>query len=147
MKLNTKTRYGLRALLEIALTSNEQGILQKDISASQGISNKYLDQIIAELKSADLIENVAGKKSGYKLKNLPEEITIYNIYKAFNPSLKLVDCVCSNECENENSCAAQHIWCGLNENIVAYLQAKTLADLVLEHKRLQSKENTFMFYI
>ncbi|HRS19749.1 MAG TPA: Rrf2 family transcriptional regulator, partial [Bacteroidales bacterium] len=72
MKLNTKTRYGLRAIIEIAMNSSEHGVLQKDIAKTQNISNKYLDQIIAELKSADLIVNTGGKKSGYRLNGDPK---------------------------------------------------------------------------
>ena len=66
MKFNTRIRYGIRAILEIALEESENGVFQKDISERQKISNKYLDNIITALKTAGLIKNVKGKKSGYK---------------------------------------------------------------------------------
>jgi len=81
MKLNTKVRYGLRAMIEIAAHPN--GILQKEISVNQSISTKYLDQIIASLKAAGLVIRVSGKSSGYKLTRNQEEISVYDIYKAF----------------------------------------------------------------
>src|SRR5690554_4558994 len=88
MKITTKTRYGLRAMIEIARETNEQGILQKEIARRQDLSNKYLDQIILGLKLADLIMNVHGKKSGYILARPAEEITLFDIYQAFEPDRK-----------------------------------------------------------
>ena len=147
MKLNTKTRYGLRAIIEIAMNSSEHGVLQKDIAKTQNISNKYLDQIIAELKSADLIVNTGGKKSGYRLNGDPKKITAYTIFKAFNLSLQLIDCMSSNECCKTKMCAAQSFWCGLNDHIVSYLQSKTLYDLVQEQSKIQKNNDLVMFYI
>ncbi|HPY82356.1 MAG: Rrf2 family transcriptional regulator [Bacteroidales bacterium] len=144
MKLNTKTRYGLRTMLEIALHSGERGILQKDIATSQNLSVKYLDQIISELKSANLIRTISGKKSGYKLTREAKEICIYDIYLAFNPPLHLVNCLNEQECTLNNSCASQNFWCTLNAEIISKLQTKTLADIVIDHKKLT---NQIMFYI
>ena len=147
MKLNTKTRYGLRAIIEIAMNSNEQGIFQKDIALAQNISNKYLDQIIAELKAADLITNTGGKKSGYKLTINPKSITAYTIFKVFNSSLQLVDCVSGSDCCKMDICAAKTFWCGLNDHIIKYLQSKTLEELVIEQKKLLKNNDNMMFYI
>jgi Rrf2 family protein len=83
MKFSTKTRYGLRALIEIAKDELGEGVFQKDISKNQDISIKYLDQIIQSLKVAGLIVNVKGKKSGYILTRKPSEITVYDIHRAF----------------------------------------------------------------
>lgn len=147
MKLNTKTRYGLRAILEIALHSDKHGILQKDIAKSQQISVKYLDQIIAELKSSNLITTIGGKKSGYQLTRKAKEISIYDVYKAFNPPLKLIDCFDNEqECTMHNSCASQNFWCTLNTQIISYLKSKNLAELVEDHKKI-SNQNQLMFYI
>jgi len=147
MKLNTKTRYGLRAILEIALHSEEQGILQKDIAKSQQISVKYLDQIIAELKSSNLITTIGGKKSGYQLTRNAQDISVYDVYKAFNPPLKLIDCFDKeHECTMHKSCASQNFWCTLNSEIISYLKSKNLAELVEDHKKI-SNQNQLMFYI
>ena len=84
MKFNTKTRYGVRVVLELALNAErEGGTFQKEIAESQDVSVKYLDHIIASLKKAGLIHNVGGKKSGYVLTKSPHEISIYDVYSAF----------------------------------------------------------------
>lgn len=147
MKLNTKTRYGLRAILEIAVCGNEQGVLQKDIAKAQQISVKYLDQIIAELKSANLISTIGGKKSGYQLTRDASEISVYEIFKAFNSPLKLIDCFdADHECDKHASCVSQNYWCELNKIIIDYLEGKKLSELVDEQMKL-SDTNKFMFYI
>ena len=77
MKFNTKTRYGLRTMLELALNAErEEGTFQKEIAENQDVSVKYLDHIIADLKSAGLIVNTGGKKSGDRLNRPPEEISL-----------------------------------------------------------------------
>src|SRR5690554_4117050 len=114
MKITTKTRYGLRAMIEIARETNKQGILQKEIARRQDLSNKYLDQIVLGLKLADLIMNVHGKKSGYILARPAEEITLFDIYQAFEPPFHLVDCLAPNYvCRSEerrigNECRSRY---------------------------------------
>ena len=97
MKFNTKTRYGLRTMLELSLNAErEEGTLQKEIAENQDVSIKYLDHIIADLKAAGLIVNVGGKKSGYRLNKPAEDITIYDIYVAFENELVIIDCLHNN---------------------------------------------------
>jgi len=117
-------------MLEIAL-QKDQGIFQKEISEKQKISFKYLDQIIASLKAAKLITNVKGKKSGYILTQNAEEITLYDIYRAFEPDMSIVDCLSESiQCPDENLCAPRDFWLGLNTQIIDYLTRYTLKDLV-----------------
>ena len=99
MKINTKIRYGLRTMIAIACCNEQRGILQKEISERQLISNKYLDAIVAALKSKGLITNYRGKGSGYKLTRPAEQITMYDIYTAFEPII-VVECLDNPElCE------------------------------------------------
>lgn len=131
MKFSTKTRYGLRAMLEIAHHSPTSGILQKDISRNQNISVKYLDHIIHALKAAELIINVKGKKSGYILTREPSEITVYDIHNAFEPGICVIDCLSrSINCDREEGCAAKGFWGGLNKKIVDYFNSISLEDLL-----------------
>lgn len=117
-------------MLEVALKT-DQGIFQKEISEKQKISFKYLDQIIASLKAAKLITNVKGKKSGYTLTRKAEEITLYDIYRAFEPDMSIVDCLSESiNCPDENRCAPRDFWLGLNTQIIEYLKRYTLNDLV-----------------
>ena len=149
MKINTKTRYGLRTMIEIALQSQHVGILQKEIARKQNISEKYLDHIIAALKVSGLIINVNGKKSGYKLVRSAKKINIYDIYRAFNPDIAMVTCVSGNEnCNNEKQCTVKSYWQELNELIISSMSAQSLQDLVDKHiKMSKQRKKHIMYYI
>lgn len=137
MKFSTKTRYGIRAILEIALNKSENGIYQKDISVNQKISYKYLDHIISALKTADLVANANGRKSGYKLTRKPSEITVFQIHSAFEPGICIIDCLSKNhECERESYCASKGFWGELNKQIINYFKATTLQDLMNDKMKL-----------
>jgi Rrf2 family protein len=131
LKIGTRTRYGLRTILEIAGGENAKGVFQKDIALNQELSNKYLDHIIHALKTAGLINTVKGKKSGYKLSKSPETITVYDVYQAFEPGICLVECVSPEvSCNRMDLCLAQGIWKDLNLIIINYLKSITLADII-----------------
>jgi Rrf2 family protein len=118
-------------LLEIALNDSSKGILQKDIAASQALSNKYLDHIIHALKTAGLIVNVKGKKSGYRLARDPEQITVFDVHEAFEPGICLVECLSSNyNCDRGDLCIARGMWKDLNLMIASYLKSITIRDLM-----------------
>jgi Rrf2 family protein len=142
MKFNTKTRYGLRTMLELALNeSSGKGVYQKDISASQGVSVKYLDHIIASLKAAGLVKNTAGKKSGYKLGRSAGEITIYDIYRAFEDDLAIIGCLTEGgHCPRKQHCTLQDYWCGLNRTIRSSMEAMTLMKLAENQKQQESTQ-------
>jgi len=141
LKITTKTRYGLRAMMEIARETSNNGIFQKDIATRQKISNKYLDQIILSLKSAGLISNVRGKKSGYVLSKPAQEITLLDIYKAFEPDIQVVDCIAPNYiCEKEKYCSAKLFWVGLNNLVTDYFRSFTLTDILSQQIDLETIE-------
>lgn len=130
MKFSTKTRYGLRAMVELASDNSGEGVYQKDISKNQDISLKYLDQIIHSLKVAGLIANVKGKKSGYVITRKPSEITIYEIHKAFENDICVIDCMSSNYlCDRMVGCTVQIFWKGLNQVVLEYFKNTTLEDI------------------
>jgi Rrf2 family protein len=131
LKFSTKTRYGVRAILEIALNSNDKGIYQKDIAINQDISYKYLDHIINALKVAGLVAKASGRKSGYILVKKPSEITINDIHNAFEPGICVVDCLSQNyTCKREERCASKGFWGQLNNQIIEYLKSTTIQDLI-----------------
>ena len=141
MKFSTKIRYGIRTMLEIALHEEDEGILQKEIAKNQGLSFKYLDQIISALKASGLISTVRGKKSGYKLTRKPSEITMLEIHNAFEPGLNIVDCLSEYiDCPSEKRCAPRNLWKGLNSHIENYLAQVTLEDLKKDQLHLDSQE-------
>lgn len=128
-------------MLEIATHHSKNGVFQKDIAFSQDISIKYLDHIIQALKTAMLIRNVKGKKSGYILCCDPADITLYNIYKAFEPSICIVDCIGNRyECDRSGMCAAQGVYGELNQMIIDFMSSVTLKDLIDKNESLDLSE-------
>jgi Rrf2 family protein len=115
-------------MLEIAQNKGSKGVFQKEIASNQSLSNKYLDQIIHELKTSGLICNVKGKKSGYMLTRSPED---FDIHQAFEPEVCLVECLSGNFiCERNDKCLARGVWKQLNVMIINYLMSVTLAGLL-----------------
>jgi len=148
MKFNTKTRYGLRTMIELAMNGNDSGVYQKEISERQEISFKYLDQIIASLKASGLIVNSEGRMSGYILSKDPEEINVYDVYKAFQHELMIIDCLQGKgNCSREGKCATREFWGGLNDLIVNYLESTNLKDLAEKQEAINERESESMFYI
>jgi Rrf2 family protein len=148
MKFNTKTRYGLRTMIELAMHGNETGVYQKEISERQEISFKYLDQIIASLKASGLIVNSEGRMSGYVLSRDAEKINVYDVYKAFQHELMIIDCLKGEgNCTRENKCATRDFWNGLNKLIVEYLESTNLNELALKQEAINEQESERMFYI
>ena len=136
MKFNTKTRYGVRVVLELALDADKEGgTFQKDIAQNQDVSVKYLDHIVASLKKAGLITNIGGKKSGYVLTKPARDINIYDVYAAFEEDLAIIDCLLSDgDCPRKGSCVLKDYWCGLNESIKTSMLAMNIETLANKHK-------------
>jgi Rrf2 family protein len=129
MRINTKVRYGLRALIEIANSNNVSGILQKDIANNQEISLKYLDSIVSSLKVKGLIANTKGK-GGYKLTRLPEEITMLDIYTAFE-KIEVVECLINKTiCNRSSDCVARCFWNEFNQDFKQILLNKNLQQII-----------------
>lgn len=142
MKFSTKTRYGIRAILEIAQNECLNGIYQKEIAANQNISYKYLDHIINSLKVAGLVSKSGGARSGYVLTRKPGEITIYDIHNAFEHGICVVDCL-SNvySCKREDFCHSKGFWGELNNLIINYFKAVTVEDLLNDKVKLDDIVN------
>jgi len=136
MKFNTKTRYGLRTILELSLNeNNREGILQKEISKKQEVSVRYLDNIIALLKASGLIVNVGGKKSGYRLTRPAREISIYDVYLAFEDEMAIIDCLLhEGECSRKKNCALKGFWCDLNNTIKTSMKSMNM-EILAENYR------------
>lgn len=130
MKINTKIRYGLRAMIEIAKHTSENGVLQKDIAVNQSISLKYLDPILNSLKVANLIKKKSHKE-GYILVKPASEITIFEIHNAFEAGIMILDCLDINsDCSIDTKCDVKGFWCELNTLISDKFKSVTLSELV-----------------
>jgi Rrf2 family protein len=148
MKFNTKTRYGTRTMIELAMHWKGKGVFQKEISERQEISFKYLDQIIASLKASGLVDNAEGRMSGYTLTKDPGDISIYDVYKAFEHELVIIDCLTEEGiCKRDRLCAAREFWNDLNRLIIEYMESTSLNELAQKQQKINESETASMFYI
>jgi Rrf2 family protein len=111
MKLSTRGRYGTRLMLELAKHYGKGPVNITEISKKQGISVKYLEQIIIPLKKASLITSVRGPKGGHTLSKSPDQIFLWQILKPLESHLTLVDCVSGDDnCEHIETCLIRPVW-------------------------------------
>jgi len=132
MKISTKGRYAVRVMLDLAKQSSEEYIPLLDIAKRQGISEKYLESIVAVLSKNDFLKSLRGKGGGYKLVKGPEEYTIGSILKLMEGSFAPVACLEKkpNRCERAAECETLKIWEGLEKITEEYFEGITLADLM-----------------
>lgn len=137
MKLSTKSRYGLRAMVKLALHYNQGAIPLSKIAEEENISENYLEQIITLLKNANLVKSIRGSQGGYILSKSPEEITVADILSVLEGPISLVDCLNENidNCSNKNKCVTRSVWKRINDNILSTAQSITLKDLCQNYKR------------
>lgn len=148
MRLPTKARYGMRAMLDLAMHNAEnEPVLMRDVASRQGLSEKYLEQVLIPLRHAGLIKSVRGAKGGYLLARGPAEISLLEIVEASIGDVSMVDCVEDPEnCQRVDGCATYVVWKELAEAIKASLESKTLSDLMVIEKGLRD-ERAVMFHI
>lgn len=143
MKLSTRARYGVRMMVDLALHQGGEPVLLKDIACRQGVSEKYLSQIVIPLRGAGMVQSVRGAHGGYKLAEKPENITLKQIMEALDGEIFLVDCVNDmKNCSRVGICATRDVWSLLGQKISETLQAVTLSDLVLMQR--QKADNNLM---
>ncbi|HBL77615.1 MAG: hypothetical protein A2W90_03120 [Bacteroidetes bacterium GWF2_42_66] len=130
MNFNSKIHCGIKVLVDIAVYDNGSGVFQKDIAERYEMSVKFLDHIIAALKTAGLIQKQRGYKYGYKLTIEPSSITMYDVYRAFEPELGIYPCVVSTTpCPRIGICATHCFLEEFNHDVRNLLEAKTIGDL------------------
>jgi Rrf2 family protein len=146
MRISTRTRYGVRFLLELAARQEKGAVFMKDIAKTQEISVKYLSQIVIELKSAGIINGFRGAHGGYVLSRDASEITLKGIVAVLEGDLKLVECTRDTKsCSRAALCASQEVWLKLEDVIAETLEGITLADLVKRRQAKMKKQE--MYYI
>jgi Rrf2 family protein len=142
MKLSTRSRYGTRLMLDMAQHYKEGPIQLGDIAKRQGVSVKYLEQIIIPLKKAHYIESVRGPKGGHILTKAPEDITVGEIVSLLEDGASLVECTEDTAvCERANICPTRLLWKEASEAMFGRLQGITLADLVKKANTMESTES------
>ena len=134
MKISTRVRYGLKALVYIAEKSREDKLVRiKEIADDQNISVQYLEQILFKLKNENISEGKRGPNGGYRLAKNPEEITLHELYKILDEEEKVRDCNESKENKancNGQSCGTTCIWNKLDNAMTKILEETTLNDFI-----------------
>ena len=129
MKMSSKARYGLYVAVELAKNYSDDVLVNvTGLSQSTGVTEKYLEQIIALMKRAGIVSATRGASGGYKLTDSPDNITVGRVLRAVEDNLEIVDCLHSG-CANRNKCVARSLWGKLYDNINSYLDTITLTQL------------------
>ena len=132
MKLSTKGRYGLRALIDLAQYGEQEAVSIQSISARQQISDSYLEQLVRKLKKAGLVTSVRGAQGGYVLQREPKDYTVGMILRLTEGSLAPVECVSElgMDCPRAGGCATRLLWAELYGAVNQVVDRVTLADLM-----------------
>ena len=139
MKLSTKGRYGLRAMIDLARYSEEEPVSIGSVAARQDISERYLEQLVALLKKAGLVKSIRGATGGYVLANKEEEISVGDILRALEGSLEPVKCAAfysEDGCTAADGCVTKYVWQKINDSINQTVNEIMLDELVRESKNL-----------
>lgn len=130
MRLNTRMRYGTRALTELARHYGRGAVSLGEIAARQGISRKYLEAILSDARNARLVRSRRGAHGGFLLARPPEEITLRDIYVVLEGSDAYAPCVADGAvCDRLADCPTRAVWARMQEAAMDVLQATSLADL------------------
>lgn len=135
MKISTKGRYALRLMMDLARCGDEGPVSLRDVSRRQGISDKYLEQIVTPLARTGLVRSVRGAGGGYLLTRKPEEYTVGEILRPLEGDLAPVECATDPAfCQRREECATVYLWQEIHRAVAGVVDNMTLADL-MEHSR------------
>lgn len=146
MRLTTKGRYAVTAMLDLAFHSQKHPVTLTDIATRQTISLSYLEQLFARLRKAGMVKGVRGPGGGYTLSRAAREINIAEIIEAVDEPVDSTKCGGKSNCHNNQPCITHDLWMGLSEQIRAYLKEITLGqllerDMVSEVAKRQAKQS------
>ncbi|AUG57511.1 MAG TPA: Rrf2 family transcriptional regulator [Ruminiclostridium sp.] len=148
MKISTKGRYGLRAMLDLAVNARGEHVSLNSIAARQNISENYLEQVFSLLRKAGLVKSIKGPQGGYTLGMEPSKIKVGDILRVLEGDLLVVD-EKNNEILKDNNfeyCLQLNVWNKMNESINAVVDSMTLEDLLQEYRKINTNQS-YMYYI
>lgn len=143
MKLSTKGRYGLKAVIAIARLGNTEAVPLSVVAEDTGVSMSYLEQLVIKLKKADIVTSTRGAQGGYTLTKSPEEISVGDILRALEGNLDPVDCVAGlgeNGCSASDVCVTKIVWQRISESINSAVDSMMLSELVKESESIIKKQ-------
>ena len=137
MKLSTKGRYGVKAMVDLAIRYGGEPVSIKSISERQKISEYYLEQLFAPLRKANIINSIRGAQGGYILSKSPENITIYEIMEVLEGPVEISNCLDEGvSCSNTDCCATRLLWSKIKNSIDDVTKSTTLKDIVEDYKNM-----------
>ncbi|MCX2981754.1 Fe-S cluster assembly transcriptional regulator IscR [Halieaceae bacterium IMCC14734] len=137
MRLTTKGRYAVTAMLDLAIHAHSGPVSLADISGRQAISLSYLEQLFAKLRRCELVTSVRGPGGGYRLSRAGQEIYVAEIVDAVNENVDATGCGGSTDCQKGEICLTHHLWCDLSNQIHGFLASISLSSLV-ERREVQN---------
>jgi Rrf2 family transcriptional regulator, cysteine metabolism repressor len=139
MKISTRARYGMRAMLDIAANSDSGLVLLKDVAARQDISKRYLEHMMTQLRESGLVVSARGASGGYRLARDAEDIRLDEIFESLEGPLSPVDCVREpGGCDRAELCVTRDLWCDVADAMRSVLSGRTLADLLREYQEAET---------
>lgn len=148
MKVSTKGRYGLRAIVDLAVHDKEGQVSLKSVADRQGLSENYLEQLFSSLKKSGLVKSIRGAQGGYFLAKPADKITVGDVLRSLEGTLAPVECIdldSPTECKKADSCVTAKVWIKLRDKINEVVDSITIADLVEEYQI--KSENNYIYYI
>ncbi|PYG87452.1 BadM/Rrf2 family transcriptional regulator [Ruminiclostridium sufflavum DSM 19573] len=145
MKVSTKGRYGLKAVVDLAVKYDEGQISLKSIAQRQGISENYLEQLFASLKKSGLVKSVRGAQGGYMLSKPADRITVGDVLRSLEGALCPVECIdldFPSECEKVDTCVTAPVWIKLRDKINEVVDSITIYDLVKDYENKMKADST-----
>lgn len=133
MKLSTKGRYGVKAMVELAIRYGKEPVSIKTISERQNISEYYLEQLFSTLRKSGLIKSIRGAMGGYVLSKAPDEIRIYDILEVLEGPIEISHCLDTESCNNIDCCATRLVWKKIKDSIDNVTMSITLKDIVEDY--------------
>ena len=142
MKLSTRAKYGLKALIDLGLYSEKEAVSLQSIAGRQNISVSYLEQLMALLKKAGLVKSVRGAAGGYFLGRPAEEISVGDILRVLEGGLEAATCPGTEGdrgCQGSDLCVAKLVWKRINDSITDAVDTLMLSELIEESRRIHEK--------
>jgi len=130
MRLTTKGRYAVTAMLDLAIHAKDSPVPLADISQRQGISLSYLEQLFARLRRQGLVKSARGPGGGYRLNHIPVDITVMAVLDAIDEKIDTSRCEGRGDCHDGQPCLTHYLWCDLSKQISDFLSGISLGDLV-----------------
>lgn len=138
MKLTTKGRYAVTAMLDLAMHQDAGPVTLADIAERQQISQAYLEQLFGRLRKRNLVDSIRGPNGGYLLAHIASEISVADIIQAIDEPVDITKCAGEQDCQNGGRCLTHDLWENLNKTIFQFLNGVTLAQL-MQPKEQQAK--------